>query len=187
MQPKSGARQNRIMGTADSSYSYVYFKIADVDVTLESGDKLIYSAWFDNVAGGHPIAVDLKFSDGTWMRDGNFVDQNGINAHPGQRNVYQTRQWLTFVIDLSKKAGKRVTRVVVAYDNGSIHTTGAFRAYVDDISIGPNAVGGSSLGYTAVAAGGYESSSDGGCGSIGLDLLWPLGLLYLWRRRKTRP
>jgi len=124
-------------GTANQSYAVAYFKLYDAlalgNWTIRPGDHLRYHTYFYQQ---NTMAVDLEFTDGTNLRDLGKVDQNGVNVHPAWRYVYPTGQWLYFDIDLSSLAGKRIKTVMVAYDNGNTHTTGQFRAYVDQVKIG---------------------------------------------------
>jgi predicted alpha-1,2-mannosidase len=85
------------------------------------------------------VAVDLAFSDGTYLssleaRDEHRVPLTALGQ--GQGRILFVNQWNHVVSVIGKVAsGKTITRILIAYDfpNG----TAQFAGYVDDIYIGP--------------------------------------------------
>jgi hypothetical protein len=83
-------------------------------------------------------AVDLHFTDGTYLSDLKAVDQHGIVVSPqaqGASNTLYTAQWNQRTSRIGEVAkGKTIDRILVGYDKPSGPTT--FRAWFDDIKIG---------------------------------------------------
>jgi hypothetical protein len=80
------------------------------------------------------VALDLVFEDGTNLRDSGLTDQHGTPLHPthqGSRLILDTWNYVT--VDLTRLAGKTISRVDVGFDqpNGN----GGYRGYIDDISL----------------------------------------------------
>ncbi|MEY9835740.1 hypothetical protein [Streptacidiphilus sp. EB103A] len=81
-------------------------------------------------------AVDMVFTDGSTLRDSGAVDQNGRSIHPAQQCGHLTLDaWNHVTVNLgTSNANKQISRVLVGYDNPN--STGGYRGYVDDLSIG---------------------------------------------------
>ncbi|BCY11269.1 GH92 family glycosyl hydrolase [Actinoplanes sp. L3-i22] len=116
--------------------SYSYNRILDVDVAVTPATTLSY--WLYPQSGGNlDVAVDLAFTDGTFLRDSGAVDQHGVRVHPrdqgsGSVPSFGTWNYVTSVIG-AKVAGKTIDRILIGYDKPE--GTGTFRGYLDDVSV----------------------------------------------------
>ena len=95
----------------------------------EFSDDLTYaSTW---------TAVDLHFTDGTYLSDLHAADQYGFQCSPrgqGQSKALYTRQWNHRAIRLgSVAAGKTIDRILLACDIP--HADVEFSGWIDDITI----------------------------------------------------
>lgn len=116
--------------------SYSYNRIFDVDLPVTAATTLSY--WVYPQSGGNlDVAVDLAFTDGTYLRDSGAVDQHGVRLHPRDQGAgsvlsFNTWNYVTSAIG-SNVAGKTIDRILIGYDKPE--GTGTFRGYFDDISI----------------------------------------------------
>ncbi|WP_433732205.1 GH92 family glycosyl hydrolase [Actinoplanes sp. CA-051413] len=117
-------------------------KVFDVDVTVTADTELSYLVLpeFNREDLANPAtytAVDLAFTDGTFLSDLKAVDQNGIvvsAAAQGASQTLYTAQWNKRTARIGKvAAGKTVDRILVTYDKPSGPTS--FRAWYDDIAL----------------------------------------------------
>jgi len=187
---RTGAYSLMIAGYSNAAYAYCYYKVFDNNIAIQSGTRISY--WIYHQSSSQ-IAIDGAFTDGTTLRDGGFRDQNGVSLHPAAR-VDPLGAWTYVEVDLSAAAGKTLDYILVGFDNGANGYVGAYRAYIDDFSIGPNAGSGTGAGGSGGSggSGGTTTSSSGsgsggrhrGCGATGLETLLLLALLY--RRKGTR-
>ncbi|SNS96907.1 alpha-1,2-mannosidase, putative [Micrococcales bacterium KH10] len=85
------------------------------------------------------VAVDVKFSDGTWMSaDADLRDVYGFHATAraqGDEKALFANQWNSVRIPLGGFAGKTVTEVAFTYDNDTAVTGTIAQGYLDDIAI----------------------------------------------------
>src|SRR6185503_10521147 len=107
------------------------------------------------------VAVDLAFTDGTFLRDSGAVDQHGVRLHPtfqgaGSVLSFNTWNYVTSAIG-AQTAGKTIDRILIGYDKPE--GTGTFRGYFDDLSIAASAGGGDLADYVDTRRG---SNSDSG-------------------------
>src|SRR4051794_32421732 len=127
--------------TADGR-AYTYNKVFDVDVPVTPRSELSYVIYPDFVEDDlrYPstyAAVDLRFTDGTYLSDLGATDQHGATLSPrgqGESKTLSTNQWnfkRSRIGDVA--AGKTVDRILVAYDNPDGPTT--FGGWVDDVRI----------------------------------------------------
>ena len=83
-------------------------------------------------------AVDLAFSDGTYLSDLSAVDHHGFGLSPraqGASKGLSTNQWNHVESKIGAvAAGKTVKRILVGYDKPA--GPADFRGWVDDIAIG---------------------------------------------------
>ncbi|GAA0936706.1 GH92 family glycosyl hydrolase [Kribbella koreensis] len=121
---------------------YTWNKIADVDLTIGPDTQLGYKIFPEHVEGdlSYPstfAAVDLAFSDGTYLSDLKAKDHHGFELSPrgqGDAKGLSTNQWNNVEADLGKvAAGKTVTRILVGYDKPS--GPADFRGWIDDVRI----------------------------------------------------
>ena len=89
------------------------------------------------------MAVDLKFSDGTYLSDMGIEDTNGNLLTPqgqGDSRTLITNQWNKITARLGEYPslrGKVITEVLVAYDNkdNKADKDVDFRNYLDNVKI----------------------------------------------------
>ncbi|PVG81801.1 alpha-mannosidase [Nocardioides gansuensis] len=125
---------------ADGGHSWN--KVYDVEVPVTGDTELSYRI-FPNLSGGdlrYPstyAAVDLAFTDGTYLSELGVQDQNGFGASPreqGESRTLYVNQWNHRAIGLGAvAAGKTVDRILVGYD--SPHGPADFGGFIDDIEI----------------------------------------------------
>ncbi|HEX8626757.1 MAG TPA: ALF repeat-containing protein [Catenuloplanes sp.] len=128
----------------DAKLSFAYLKAMNLSrITVKPTTTLSY--WIypqanttrDDVIPRNSscVAVDLKFSDGRTLRDSGAKDQRGNVIHPAQQcGKLQAERWTQVVVPLGELfRGKNVTGLNVGYDQPA--NTGAFRGYIDDITI----------------------------------------------------
>lgn len=103
-----------------------------------------YHTPLDPVTGapnGH-VSVDAVFSDGTYMRNvqnsaGTYIlNGSAQRIHPGYERI-PDGQWVQVYADLSELKGKRITMLLVGYDNGGypIVSDDSFEAYFDAVTL----------------------------------------------------
>ncbi|MFF4017378.1 GH92 family glycosyl hydrolase [Streptomyces sp. NPDC001843] len=141
----TGKRALRYAGrhTADGR-AYSYNKIFDVNVEVGRDTQLSYRL-FPSMADGDRdydatnVAVDLAFTDGTYLSDLGASDQHGFPLSPrgqGAAKVLYVNQWNDVVSRIgSVAAGKTVDRILLAYD--SPDGPAKFRGWLDDVAIRP--------------------------------------------------
>ncbi|MGC9381886.1 GH92 family glycosyl hydrolase [Streptomyces sp. MH13] len=127
--------------TADGR-AYSYNKVFDVNVKVERRTELSYKI-FPSMADGDldydatNVAVDLAFTDGSYLSDLEATDQHGFPLTPrgqGDAKVLYVNQWNSVKSGIgSVAAGKTVDRILVAYD--SPKGPAKFRGWLDDVAI----------------------------------------------------
>ncbi len=98
---------------------------------------------FPQRGGNLDVAVDLAFTDGTYLRNSGAVDQHGVRVHPHDQGAgwvlnFDTWNYVTSAIG-EKVAGRTIDRILVGYDRPE--GTGTFRGYFDDIQISAGTAG----------------------------------------------
>ncbi|MEU4199834.1 GH92 family glycosyl hydrolase [Streptomyces sp. NPDC039022] len=146
----SGLRALRYAGTHTAAgRGHSYNKVFDVDVPVTRATSLSYQVFPEMAAtdlgySATHVALDLAFTDGTYLSELRATDQNGAPLTPrGQadaRTLY-VNQWNHRQSRIGEvAAGKTVDRILVAYDAPAApKTTPVFRGWVDDITLGPEA------------------------------------------------
>jgi predicted alpha-1,2-mannosidase len=128
--------------TADGA-AYAYNKVFDVDLSVSEKTELKYLVLpeFNRADLSNPAtytAVDLAFTDGTYLSDLNAVDQHGVVLSPaaqGASKTLYTAQWNQRAARIGAvAAGKTIDKILVGYAKPGGPTS--FRAWFDDISIG---------------------------------------------------
>ncbi|MDT0457441.1 GH92 family glycosyl hydrolase [Streptomyces sp. DSM 41527] len=144
----SGTHALRYSGThtADGR-GYSYNKIFDVHLPVTAATSLSYKifpemAKSDQDYPATHAAVDLAFTDGTYLSELSAVDQHGAPLTPQGQATSKTlyaNQWNNRESRIGAvAAGKTVDRILVAYDAPRApRTAPAFRGWVDDLVLGP--------------------------------------------------
>ncbi|WP_336048512.1 GH92 family glycosyl hydrolase [Streptomyces sp. CA2R101] len=146
----SGTHALRYSGThtADGR-GYSYNKIFDVNLPVTAATSLSYKI-FPEMAKSDPdypathAAVDLAFTDGTYLSELSAVDQHGAPLTPQGQAASKTlyaNQWNHRESRIGAvAAGKTVDRILVAYDAPRTpRTAPAFRGWVDDLVLAAEA------------------------------------------------
>jgi predicted alpha-1,2-mannosidase len=128
--------------------AYSYNKVFDVNVPVTADTELSYLI-FPELSPDDPrnpatyAAVDLAFSDGTYLSELGAKDQNGAVLSPqgqGASKTLYTMQWNARRSTIGAvAAGKTIKRILVAYDGSSGPTV--FRDWVDDIHLTSGSAG----------------------------------------------
>jgi predicted alpha-1,2-mannosidase len=121
---------------------FSYDEVFDVDVRVTRATALSYLIYpdFEEDDLSYPstyAAVDLVFTDGTYLSDLGAIDQHGAALSPqgqGASKTLYTNQW-NFIRSRigAVAAGKTVDRILVAYDNP--HGPADFGGWVDDVKL----------------------------------------------------
>nr|WP_173129822.1 GH92 family glycosyl hydrolase [Kibdelosporangium persicum] len=139
----TGRKALRYVGTHTAKgRAYSYNKVLDVNVVVTPTTQLSYLLFPEFVLEdlNYPstfAAIDLAFTDGTYLSDLGATDQRGNPLTPhGQaaaRTLY-TQQWNNVVSRIGTvAAGKTIDRILLAYDKPDGPT--GFKGWVDDIRI----------------------------------------------------
>lgn len=143
----TGKKALRYAGThkADGR-AYSYNKIFDVNTAVTQDTELSYLVYpqMGETDLSYPathVAVDLAFTDGTYLSDLRATDTNGGLLTPGgqadAKRLY-VNQWNKVDARIGTvAAGKTVDRILVAYD--SPKGPSKFQGWIDDVKIAPKA------------------------------------------------
>lgn len=121
---------------------YASNRVLDVDVPVGEDSELSYvifpeASAKDRTWASTHVAVDLAFTDGTYLSDLGATDQHGFGLSPqdqGASKVLHTNQWNAVRSRLGEvAAGKTVDRVLVGYDKDT--GPADFSGWIDDVSI----------------------------------------------------
>ncbi|UQA92571.1 GH92 family glycosyl hydrolase [Streptomyces halobius] len=146
----SGGHALRYGGTHTAAgRGYAYNRIFDVHVPVTSATSLSYKlfpemATTDLAYPATHAAVDLAFTDGTYLSELHAVDQYGAPLTPQGQAAAKTlyvNQWNNRESRIGAvAAGKTIDRILIAYDAPSAPKTApSFRGWVDDLTIAPKA------------------------------------------------
>ncbi|MBO2533583.1 MAG: alpha-mannosidase [Thermoactinomycetaceae bacterium] len=123
--------------------AYSYNKIYEVDILVTPDTRLSYYIFPEFTDKDHLeyastyASVDLAFSDGTYLSELGAVDQHGVKLNPrdqGESKTLYPHQWNFKKAHIGKvAAGKRIKRILVAYDNPK--GPAVFQGHIDDIRI----------------------------------------------------
>ncbi|MEU5661792.1 GH92 family glycosyl hydrolase [Streptomyces longwoodensis] len=139
----TGRRALRYAGRhTTAGRAYAYDKVFDVNVRVTGRTELAYRI-FPAMADGDRdydatnVAVDLAFTDGTYLSDLGAADQHGFPLSPrgqGTAKVLYVNQWNDVVARIgSVAAGKTVDRILLGYDSPA--GPARFRGWLDDVSL----------------------------------------------------
>ncbi len=152
IQPHSGGRQVRLAGSSVGGYAYAYQTLFTSEddstnlaltsrnyVTIQQGMNL---HWCQYNLQQATMSVDFEAIDGAGnvaaLRDSGTTDQYGVPVHPSFRGqAGPAGQYNCYDADISRLAGRKITRWMIAYDNGNNGAQGQFRAYFDDLRLDP--------------------------------------------------
>ena len=132
----------------DSNAGYCYNVIYDnLSIPVTENTNLSYVI-FPQYIGDYDfdytsmhMAVDLEFSDGSFLSQSGAVDQNGNIVSPleqGKSRTLTTRQWNKISTRLNSGSGlvgKTISKILVGYENDKTDVTKNFLSYIDDIKI----------------------------------------------------
>ncbi|MET8043592.1 GH92 family glycosyl hydrolase [Micromonospora sp. NPDC005215] len=143
-------------GAEGNGRSYASNKLFDVTIPVGPKTRLSYKL-FPEFTGGdarYPstyTAVDLHFTDGSYLSGRSPVDQHGYPltaAGQGASKVLYADQWNLVQADLGTVArGKTIDRILLAYDNPQATGETRFQGWLDDIELTavPASIDGSKL------------------------------------------
>jgi predicted alpha-1,2-mannosidase len=139
----TGLRALRYAGRHTASgRGYSYNKVFDVNVRVGSRTQLAYRIFPAMAEGDRDyaathVAVDLAFTDGTYLSRLGATDQYGFPLSPrgqGAAKALYVNQWNDVVAGIgSVAAGRTVDRILVAYDSPG--GPARFRGWVDDVTL----------------------------------------------------
>ncbi|WP_083450455.1 GH92 family glycosyl hydrolase [Luteipulveratus mongoliensis] len=150
---------------------YAWNKLYDVKIPVGPRTRLSYKLFADMVSDDltYPstyAAVDLHFTDGTYLSDLNALDDHGMATSPsgqGKAKKLYANQWNSVRVDIGTvAAGKTIDRILVGYDNGKATDKTRFAGWLDDIAVqgNPPAIDSSDLtNYVDVRRGTNSSGS----------------------------
>lgn len=134
----------------DAGEGHAYNELfVDVDIPINKDSHLSYvmfpaiigSADFDYDYSYTPMymAIDLQFTDGTYLSDLTPKDRNGNILSPEEQGKSRTltyHQWNKISANIGQVAeGKTVEKILVGYENSDKEEAAEFLAYFDDIEI----------------------------------------------------
>jgi predicted alpha-1,2-mannosidase len=139
----TGVKALRYQGThVAQGRGYSYNKVFEVDIPVTKTTELSYLVFPDFITDdlSYPstnVAVDLAFSDGTYLSDLGARDQHGFELSPkgqGASKALYTNQWNKLASVVGAVAnGKTIKRILVAYDNAK--GPASFGGWIDDIAV----------------------------------------------------
>ncbi|MET7367338.1 GH92 family glycosyl hydrolase [Streptomyces sp. NPDC005566] len=143
----TGKKALRYAGThKPDGHAYSYNKVFDVDTAVTKDTELSYLVYPQmgqtdlNYPATH-VAVDLAFTDGSYLSELKATDSHGGLLTPqGQADAKRlyVNQWNKVASRIGTvAAGKTVDRILVAYD--SPKGSAKFQGWLDDIKIAPKA------------------------------------------------
>ncbi|MDE9366678.1 GH92 family glycosyl hydrolase [Luteipulveratus sp. YIM 133132] len=135
---------------------YAWNRLYDVKIPVGPKSRLTYKIFADMISDDltYPStnsAVDLRFTDGTYLSDLNPVDDHGMAASPsgqGAAKKLYANQWNSVRVDIGRvAAGKTIDRILVGYDNAKASDGTRFAGWLDDLTVQgkPAAINGSDL------------------------------------------
>ncbi|WP_329061449.1 GH92 family glycosyl hydrolase [Amycolatopsis sp. NBC_01480] len=152
--PTSGyTNKNRVGFTGQKAFRYSgsqtaaghgwsYNKVFDVNIPVVASTELSYKVQPQFVTGDlkYPstnVAIDLAFTDGTYLSSLGATDQYGFPLSPqgqGASKVLYANQWNLVRSAIGTAAqGKTIARILVGYDNPN--GPGTFQGWLDDVKI----------------------------------------------------
>ncbi|MFI8292791.1 GH92 family glycosyl hydrolase [Streptomyces sp. NPDC085614] len=143
----TGTRALRYAGTHKADgHAYSYNKVFDVNTAVVGNTELSYRVFpalaeTDLAYPATNVAVDLAFTDGTYLSELRATDTHGGLLTPqgqGAAKRLYVNQWNQVTAGIGQvAAGKTVDRILVAYD--SPKGPAKFQGWIDDVSLRPRA------------------------------------------------
>ncbi|MCY9657303.1 cohesin domain-containing protein [Paenibacillus chondroitinus] len=147
----NGAAALQFSGNAlNADQSYAYNQIFDTEIPVKASTTLSYWLFPEKESDvlstltrttSKYVALDILFTDGTYLHDLGAKDQNGVVLHPnsqGKGGFVVEDQWNLITANLGEVAnGKVIDKILFAFDSSGT-VSGFFRGSVDDITIEHN-------------------------------------------------
>jgi predicted alpha-1,2-mannosidase len=153
----TGTASLRYAGGAQAAgRAYATNKLFDVNIPVGPKTRLSYKI-FPELTGEdlqYPstyAAIDLHFTDGSYLSALSPVDQHGYTltaAGQGASKVLYADEWNAVQSDIGAVAnGKTIDRVLLAYDNPAATAATHFQGWIDDLAVAssPAPIDGASL------------------------------------------
>ncbi|MEV6302887.1 GH92 family glycosyl hydrolase [Actinoplanes sp. NPDC051861] len=141
----TGVASLRYAGAAQGDgRSYATNKLYDVNIPVGPKSRLTYKIFPELTAENltYPstyAAVDLHFTDGSYLSRRNPVDQHGnalTAAGQGASKALFADEWNAVQSDLGAVAnGKTIDRILLSYDNPAAVADTRFQGWIDDLAI----------------------------------------------------
>ncbi|WP_127500547.1 GH92 family glycosyl hydrolase [Actinoplanes solisilvae] len=143
-------------GARTDGRAYGTNKLFDVKIPVGPKTRLSYKIYPELTAENlqYPstyVAVDLHFTDGSYLSRRSPVDQHGFAltaAGQGKAKALFADEWNAVSSDLGAVAnGKTIDRILLAYDNPAATATTRFQGWIDDLAVigAATAIDGSTL------------------------------------------
>ncbi len=148
MKPRAGftgTASLRYAGGAEAAgRSYATNRLFDVDIPVGPRTRLSYKVFpeFTGQDARYPsthVAVDLHFTDGSYLSGRSPVDQHGYPltaAGQGASKVLYADQWNAVRSEIGAVAnGKTIDRILLAYDDPQATASTRFQGWLDDVTL----------------------------------------------------
>ncbi len=150
----TGVRALKYSGTkTQAGRAFALNKLFDVNLPVLPGSRLSYKiipgADYTDYLATY-AAVDLHFTDGSYLSELSPVDQNGVPltaAGQGEGKILFAAQWNYVLSEIGAvAAGKTIDRILLRFDNTAAPAQSVFSGWIDDLKIEgtPNRIDGSS-------------------------------------------
>lgn len=114
-----------------------------LDVLVGDQTGLQYSVFPTNTEST-PVAVDVEYTNADGSNTARLSTSGLSDMHgtaltaAAHATSFTPGQWNTVNVDLSSLAGKKITKILLSYDNTNAHANAAFSGFVDNITVGAN-------------------------------------------------
>ncbi|WP_436520681.1 GH92 family glycosyl hydrolase [Actinoplanes sp. HUAS TT8] len=141
----TGVASLRYAGAAEGDgRSYASNRLFDVKIPVGPKTRLNYKI-FPELTGEdlqYPstfAAIDLHFTDGTYLSKRSPIDQHGYAltaAGQGASKVLLADEWNAVQADVGTVAsGKTIDRILLSYDNAGAKAVTRFQGWIDDVTV----------------------------------------------------
>lgn len=145
----TGSNAYQVTGTHEAEGAAYCWNVIydDLEIAVKEDTQLSYMIFPDYVSeydyeyAAQYMAIDLKFTDGTYLSQLEALDQNGNVVSPraqGDVHILKTKSWNHIYSNIGHYAnGKVIEEILVGYDKPtrSAYDKGQLRVYFDDITI----------------------------------------------------